>query len=249
MLYHVEGIVIRMKDYKENDKIVTIYSRESGKVSFVAHGVKRVKSRHQGVCQQFTCGLFSFYKTKGLGTLRDAEVITTNYEIRADLDRAAYASYLTELLEMMTEEGQSEPALYHSYFAGLQAIASELDARVILHLFELRLLQQLGYAPQFRYCVTCGAEKGNFVISAKAGGVVCDRCVHQDVAAYPIPLKLRSILYKMQQMDITELGAVELSEQTLAELHKVIRGMINYHIDYPWKSRTFLDQWNAMRSP
>lgn len=246
MLYHVEGLVVRAMDYKESDKIVTVFSREHGKLRFVANGVRKVKSRYGSACQQFTHGHFSFYLNKQLGTLRHAEVIHSFYDVRANLDRAAFAAYVAELLDVMTHDAEPNQRLFESFHAGLSAIAGDREPRVIVLLFELALLTAQGYAPQWRTCVQCGIQKSSFKVSAATGGVLCASCAPIDPQARPISLNVRRLLYAMQQMEVTQLGDVELSEQTLLELERVTRGFMDYHIDYPWKSRAFLDQWRTL---
>jgi DNA repair protein RecO (recombination protein O) len=232
-------------DYKESDKIVTILTREYGKVRFVAKGVKKVKSKHGASCQLFTHGDFSYYLTKGLGTLRHAELVHSFYEIRANLDLASYAAYLNEIIEIMSENEHPEAWIYDSYLAALYALEKGTSAKVILHIFELALLRVLGYSPQWNGCVHCQQNKGPFVVSAKAGGVVCDVCMHYDETAITISETNRRLLHTMQNMTISQLGVIELSEQTLADIKRIIRYFIDYHIEYPWKSRRFLDQWHA----
>lgn len=245
MLHHVEGIVIRTMDYKEADRIVTIYARELGKISFVAKGVRKVKSRYGAACQLFTYGQFSIYLTRQLGTLRHAEISNSFHTLRVDLDLIAYAGYLTELLDLMTLERTPDESLFASYLAGLVALEERRTARIIIHIFELKMLQESGYAPQFRTCVLCAANQSEkpFVLSPKAGGVVCDRCLHHDPAARIISQTARRLLSTMQQMDIEQLGTVDLKAETMHELHRLLRDFINYHIEHRWKARTFLDEW------
>ena len=246
MLYHVDGIVLRTMDFKESDKIVTLFTRDQGKVAFVAKGVRKVKSKYGAACQLFTHGEFSFYMNQQLGTLRHAEITHSFHELRADLDRAAYAAYLNELIDWMTPEKTPDEALFESYVRALDAIESGLHAAIVLHIFELKMLQETGYAPQLQQCVVCRADKGKFVLSAKAGGVVCANCTHADPTAKPLAENIRRLLFTLQQIEVQQLGDVNLSEETRLVLFRSLRYFIDYHIEHRWKSRTFLDQWLSL---
>ncbi|MGE0992705.1 DNA repair protein RecO, partial [Bacillus sp. GMa5/2] len=77
MFQKVEGIVIRTTDYGETNKIVTIFSRELGKISAMARGAKKPKSRLASVSQLMTHGHFLIQMGSGLGTLQQGEIIST----------------------------------------------------------------------------------------------------------------------------------------------------------------------------
>ncbi|TKI95195.1 DNA repair protein RecO, partial [Bacillus wiedmannii] len=104
MFQKVEGIVIRTTDYGETNKIVTIFSRELGKVSAMARGAKKPKSRLASVSQLMTHGNFLIQMGSGLGTLQQGEIISTMKEIREDIFLTAYASFIVELTDKATED-------------------------------------------------------------------------------------------------------------------------------------------------
>ncbi|PAM94754.1 DNA repair protein RecO, partial [Flavobacterium sp. IR1] len=91
MMQKVEAIVIRTNDYGESNKIVTLFTRESGKVGVMARGAKKPKSRLAAISQLFIHGLYLFQKSNGLGTLNQAEMIHSYKEVRNDLFLASYA--------------------------------------------------------------------------------------------------------------------------------------------------------------
>ena len=99
----VEGIVIRTTDYGETNKIVTIFSRELGKVSAMARGQKTEKPISICVAINDTCH-FLIQMGSGLGTLQQGEIISTMKEIREDIFLTAYASFIVELTDKATED-------------------------------------------------------------------------------------------------------------------------------------------------
>src|SRR5690625_1197547 len=112
MLETIEGIVIKSQNYGETHKIITIYSHENGKLSAICRGANRPRSRFSSVTQLFIKGRFLVYLSKGLSTIQQGEVVFSNRHIREDIIKTAYASYVVELIDKLTEEKRKDPFLY-----------------------------------------------------------------------------------------------------------------------------------------
>jgi len=112
MLQKCEGIVIRTTDYGENNKIVTLYTREFGKVGVMARGAKKPSSRLAAVTQLFTYGHFLFQASSGLGGLQQGEMISSMRSIREDLFLTAHASFMVDLTDKVTEDKKTNPFLF-----------------------------------------------------------------------------------------------------------------------------------------
>ena len=91
-----EGIILRSIPYGESNKIVTLYSREAGKLTAMARGAKKPASRLASITQPFTHGSFLIRTGRGMGTLEQGEPIDSMRHIREDLEATAYASYIVE---------------------------------------------------------------------------------------------------------------------------------------------------------
>ena len=97
MITKVEGIIVSEVDYKESSKIVNIFTKEHGIIGALARGAKRLKSNLAGVTSKLTYGTFYInYKEKGLSILSEVDIINSFKNIKKDLERISYASYLTE---------------------------------------------------------------------------------------------------------------------------------------------------------
>ena len=109
---NVKALSFVRTDYGETNKIITIYTRELGKVGVMARGAKKPSSRLSSTTQLFTYGNFMFQKSKGLGSLQQGETIDSMREIREDIFLTAYASYIVELLDKSTENMKANPYLF-----------------------------------------------------------------------------------------------------------------------------------------
>ena len=99
MLKKLEGIIVSEVDYKESSKIINIYTKELGIIGCLARGSKRLKSNLSGVSTKFTYGYFHInYKDNGMSTLMEVDIIDNFKNIKKDIEKISYISYITELV-------------------------------------------------------------------------------------------------------------------------------------------------------
>ena len=158
MFQKVEGIVIRTTDYGETNKIVTIYSREFGKVSAMARGAKKPKSRLAAISQLMTHGHFLIQMGSGLGTLQQGEIISSMKEIREDIFLTAYASFIIELTDKATEDKKHNPYLFEMLYQTLHYMCEGVDPEVLSLIYQTKMLPVLGMHPYFDTCAICGRK-------------------------------------------------------------------------------------------
>jgi DNA repair protein RecO (recombination protein O) len=242
MLNKVEGIVIRSLDYGEGHKIISVYTREAGKLSVMARGAKKLKSRHGAVTQLFTYGQFVIYKGSSMGTLNAAEIIDSHHKLREDLMKSAYAAYIAEMTEKMTGDNEPNAMLFEQLLAALKGIEEGKTPAIIAHIMEMKMLGLSGYLPELDQCISCGADDGEMALSIAGGGLLCRACRHRDQQAlFPGPGTLK-LLRLFRHVDLRRLGQVEVKPVTEKQLKQCMRGLVDQHLDARWKSRSFLDQ-------
>jgi DNA repair protein RecO (recombination protein O) len=242
MNFRAEGIVIRSMDYGEGHKIITLFTKDTGKISVMARGAKKLKSRHTSVSQLFTHGEYALFKSSGMASLNQGEVIDSNHRLREDLHLAAYSAYLVEIVDRTMPDEEPNGMVFEQLKAGLTAIESGKDAMIVLHIMEMKMLALSGYLPQLDECVSCGSDQGEMVLSVAQGGILCPDCRFRDAAAMPLSEGTLKLLRLFQRIDLRRLGSIEVKEQTKTQLKLAIRAFIDLHMDVRWKSRNFLDQ-------
>jgi DNA repair protein RecO (recombination protein O) len=241
MLHKAEAVVIRTMDYGEGNKIITLYTKERGKVSVMVRGAKKMKSRHSAITQIFTHGDYTYYKTGQMGNLNHGDIIESHHLLREDIHKTAYAAYIVELIDRVLLDQEGSSFLFEQLAASLQAVEEGKDPQITTHLFEMKMLAFAGYSPVLDKCVSCGAPEAQF-ISAELGGILCALCRNKDPQSVQISIKTLKLLRIFMQMDLRRLGSIEVSAETKSELKRVLRGFIDTHISTYWKSRNFLDQ-------
>ncbi|WHZ56577.1 DNA repair protein RecO [Metabacillus hrfriensis] len=247
MLQKCEGIVIRTNDYGETNKIVTIYTRELGKVGVMARGAKKPNSRLTSSTQLFTYGYFLFQKSSGLGGLQQGETISSMRGIREDIFLTAYASYAAELLDKSTEQNEPNPFLFELFNQTLQLLNEGVDPDVLLYIFEMKIVNVLGLYPQLDSCVNCSSKDGTFHFSIRENGFICHRCFEVDPYRLPISQATAKLLRLFYYFDLERLGKVTVKPETKAELKLVIDSYYSEYSGIFLKSKKFLDQLESLK--
>ncbi|MVO99416.1 MULTISPECIES: DNA repair protein RecO [Paenibacillus] len=243
MLNRVQGIVLRSMDYGEGNKIITLYTRELGKVGVMARGAKKVKSRLGAVTQLFTNGDYVFFRQgQQLASLNSGEIIEPHHKLREDLYKSAYASYLVEMVDRMLGEEDRSLFLFDQLEAGLLAIEQDKDMQIVAHVFELKMLALAGYTPILDRCASCERTDELSAFSVSLGGAACINCRRQDHYAAPVADSTLRLMRLLQQVDLRRIGNVNVKDSTKAQLKHSMRLYMDAHVGIKWKARSFLDQ-------
>jgi DNA repair protein RecO (recombination protein O) len=178
-LEKAEGLIVRGTDWSETSRIVTIWTRELGRVRVLAKGGRRLKSSFESALD-----LLSVYSivllrksSGGLDLLTEARVQRGFPHLRLDLQALYAAYYMAELLSDWTEDYDPHPALYDETLATLAELGGG-NQGMRLARYECVLFAELGYSPHLDACTGCGAvpEGEPLFFSALAGGILCSRC-------------------------------------------------------------------------
>ncbi|MEK4340249.1 DNA repair protein RecO [Brevibacillus sp. FSL L8-0710] len=248
MLVKWEGIVIRSVDYGESSKVVTLFTRERGKVAIMARGAKKAKSRLSAVSQIFTHGYY-LCKTgpgSGMADLSQGEIVDSFRDLRQDLMSTAYAAYIAELLDRLTEDGEGNPFLFQLLHQLFRHLDEGRDPEILCRIFETKMLQVAGITPRLTACANCGEQREPYVISVSQGGLLCPACAAGDAYAIAVTPSVWKLLRLFQVFDLERLGDIEVKPTTRSQLKHVLRSFMDEHLDLRLKSRAFLDQMERM---
>ena len=247
MLQKCEGIVLRTTDYGETNKIVTLYTREWGKIGVMARGAKKPKSRLSAITQPFTYGFFLLQNGRGLGNMQQGEIITPLRAIKEDIFLTAYASYVVELTDKSTDEKKTNPFIFELLYQTLTYLNEGYDPEILKNIYEMKMLPVLGLYPILNQCAICGDKEGLFSFSIREGGIICHRCLTKD----PYHLKVSSATIKLLRIfyffDLHRLGNISVKVETKAELKKVIDTYYNEYSGLFLKTKKFIEQLDQLK--
>ena len=246
-LYTANAIVLRRINFSEVDRIVSLYSRERGKISAIAKGARKPISRLAGATEVLTYGRFQFASGKNLDVLTQVEVKESFPRIHADLSCIAHATYLAELIDRFAEEDDVSPDLFDLLLSALYLLERPNDPEKITHMFELQFMKLLGYEPVLDRCVRCRAHlpEGEIYFSPSFGGTICRECGYLPEDAFPIS---RDAVESMQKLTIAgarEVEQMELSRSATDQIARAMRWYIRYRAERELKSLDFLQTLRA----
>ncbi|MFA9558770.1 DNA repair protein RecO [Evansella sp. AB-rgal1] len=242
MLHKVEGVVIRTNDYGETNKIITIFTRENGKVALMARGAKRPKSRFASSAQIFIYSIFVYQRTSGIGTLNSADVIDSFRDVRNDLKLTAHAAYIVELVDKLSDDNERNPYLFELLYQTLLFLNEELDPDILTRIFETKMLEVAGVKPSLERCSLCGSPMEPFVFSMKHSGVLCSRCKFEDPHHLSVQPNVIKLIRLFQQLDIKRLGNINVKHETKVQLKSILSHYYDEFVGVRLKSKRFLDQ-------
>ena len=178
-LYRDEGVVLRAQKLGEADRIVTLLTRDHGRVRAVAKGVRRTSSRIGARLEPFSHVDVQFYTGRTLDGVTQVETIASyGAALVHDYGRYTAGQAMLETAERLTgEEGHPAVQQYLLLVGGLRAlVAADHDPGLVLDAYLVRSLAVAGWAPSFDSCARCGAPGPHRAFSVSAGGVLCTSC-------------------------------------------------------------------------
>jgi DNA repair protein RecO (recombination protein O) len=185
--YRDDGVVLRTQKLGEADRIITLLTRQNGRVRAVAKGVRRTKSRFGARLEPFTHVDVLIYPGRSLDIITQAEVIRAyGTPLATDYPRYTAGTAMLETAERFTP-AEKEPAIrqFLLLIGGLRALGETRDPRMVLDAYFLRSLSFAGYAPALAECARCGAParapdggvgKPLVAFAVAAGGMTCSGC-------------------------------------------------------------------------
>lgn len=239
-----QGIVIKEVNVGEADKIITILSGEYGKMSAVAKGARRLRSR-LAACTQFLCySSFVLFKGRDLYTVNSCEMIESFSEAGNDLVRLTYAAHMADLIYDTVQENQPAGRSLKLFLNTLHyLIKTNRSPELISKIFELRYLCILGYAPYAKGCINCMNETfEGLSFSFKKCGFICsnENCVSVDPSMYKISPGTARAIYHIVYSSMDKLFSFELSKPILTELSFIVDRFLREMLEKDYTKLRFL---------
>jgi DNA repair protein RecO (recombination protein O) len=193
-LYKIEGIVLRRRNLGEADRLVTVLSRDRGKLTAVARGARRPRSRLGGRLEPCTRFRALMVEGRTLDLISQVEVLDARVAVRADLDRMAAAAVVLELTDRALADRHAHPDVYRLLGSALDLVGSGQE-RLSWLWYAARLLVATGHRPWVVRCIGCGRRlTGAVAWSVALGGGLHERCRVRDARASPLPPAAMALL-------------------------------------------------------
>lgn len=248
----VEGIVLHHSDFGEADRLLTIFTRELGKIRAIAKGVRKPRSRKAGHIEPFSRAVLQLARGRDLFILTQAEAIQSHASLKEDLVLLGYASYVIELLTSFTFEGEENQDLFRLVKNALNRLDSGEDPNLVTHYYEIRLLDLVGYRPKLFACAQCEAviKAEDQYFSAAQGGVLCPKCGRSMPGSRLISVDALRFLRHFQRSSYKEASRANIKPVIYAEIDQIIHFYVTHILEKKLNSPSFLSRMiRERRSP
>jgi DNA repair protein RecO (recombination protein O) len=241
------AIVLRTVDYGESDRVVTLLSRERGKVSAFARGARASRKRFGGALEPFTL-LTAEVRVRGSSELLGLDtthVLRGHGGIRGDLARIACAAYAAELARELVRDHERHDDLFELLSGYLELLDAAPATPAALRAFELGALGATGLAPRLDACARCGGPlqgAGPLRFDPGQGGLLCERCAHTAAAAPLLSRGAVEALARLQAGSLAAAGAEPLDPPIGRELRGALGAFVVHHLGRTLAARRFLDE-------
>ncbi|HEY3968186.1 MAG TPA: DNA repair protein RecO [Planctomycetaceae bacterium] len=183
------AIVIRQADFSESSRVVTMYTRDFGKVAALAKGAKRLKGPFEAALDLLAiCEVVFIRKSSsGLDILTEAKLRQRFKPKAGDLGSLYAGYYIAELLDSLNEEYDPHPVLFDEAVLALERLAADSPLDVSVLRFELVILREIGQLPAFDACAYCGEPVGSaarYGYQASQGTLICQNCFGEETPRY-----------------------------------------------------------------
>jgi len=236
------AIILQRRPYRESDILITAYTLNFGKVSLVARGAKKLQSKMAGHLEPLTRADLMIVAGRGFDYVGGAVGLEAYVGIRRDLNKLYYAGRALGVFDHLVREDQTDSRLFSLLSDWLHLLNIEtgdftrMRGELFYGIFAWRFLSELGYAPQLRQCLRCGAElKPGNRFDLSSGGVLCADCYLTDKSTetgrelLPISDNAVKIMRFIIDRDPEEALKLKVSARDTKELLLLIDKFIVYH--------------------
>lgn len=176
MLYKTDALVLRAADYGENDKIITLFSLQYGKISAALKGVKKAGAKLKFAAQPFCFAEFVLAKKEEHNTVTSASLTDGFYPLREDIGKFYAAASLAGICDSVLYDGIVNEELFLRAVNALREMCEGDEAESLISFF-LKALELSGYMLSLGSCAGCGAElSGRIFFDLESGCFYCGEC-------------------------------------------------------------------------
>lgn len=241
MYLKIQGLVLRVTDYNDHDSLLTLLTREHGKLTAKARGLRRKNSPLTAQCQLLAFAEFTLFEYRGMYTINEASSIELFHELRRDLTKLSLGTYFAQAAEVICQEDLPNPELQSLVLNCLFALSklNQPEAKVKA-VFELRAACIAGYYPDLSGCHACGNEwPDRFDLSA--GRLECSGCRSFDSDGIRMPLDaglLQAMRY-ITECDSRKLFAFRLPEEAMDRLTSITEAYLTTQLERGFSTLDF----------
>jgi DNA repair protein RecO (recombination protein O) len=242
MIVTTEAVVLKSMKYRETSRIVTLYSQKFGKFSLVAKGARERSNRFGSALNAMSRVQAVVYKkeNRDLQLLSQCDALDSFRHISEDMERLATGMSVVELVDAVTHAEEGNAPLYELLVHTLHTInTAPRNVVNALYAFEVRLLDIMGFRPNFLTCFHCGSAidettvgKTGAELKVSYGGILCSSCSSRGMGVDAVSAGSLKMLQQLQiASDPASVTRVTMSAQIRNEVAATMRRCLQSHIE------------------
>jgi len=243
-----EAVVLKTHDFQETSKIVSLYSKEAGRLQLIAKGVRSSKSKFGALLDglNYLRIVYYFKETRELQLLSNAELIKAFSHLRDDLERFSYASIVVEIIYRTQLVGEKNPRLFYTIISSFEGINDSENYQNYFNAFLIRFIEISGFHPKLRRCLNCGQPpEGNYVyFNFDRGGYFCGKCNESQSSGFRLSVDGLKFILALRDYSWQNIGKITVSKKILLEIENFLLYYLKVHFD----GLTTLRSVNFLRS-
>jgi DNA repair protein RecO (recombination protein O) len=245
-LFNADGIILKSIKLNESDKIVTIFTRQLGKIRAIAKGARKTKSQFGSSLESLTQIRFLAFRGKSLNTISQTEIEYSFFPKSKDLMRYGAAIQCAEIIDKITEEEDPNEMVYNIFSDTLILLNDEENIALLFSSFQWKLFSIMGYQPELNKCADCNClikDSKDYIFDIAKGGVVCKSCQNENdyyqvlLSSYCLKL-LKRIIYA----DLSVIHNKKVSKSALIELIEATSKYMSYHFEIENRTKQFMEK-------
>ena len=249
--YRTEALVLKTSPLGEAGSIVTLYSRDVGKLRAAVRGVRKSTSKLGGHLQPLSRVALSLAsaRNQGMDTVTQAQMLEGFASLKNSLEGVSRGIYVAELVDGFGAEGSASPQLYALACDTLRTLDRSPEEELALRCFELHILRCSGFMPHLYRCVECGSglSPGEHLFSPEMGGTMCLRCTPTGARVMSLSVQALKVLRYFDRAVRVEPVGLRVSNGLAAELKGLLSATLDYWLDREIRSKKFIEHLG--RSP
>lgn len=181
MYLNTIALVLRISDYNDRDALLTLLTRDHGKLTAKARGLRRKNSPLAAPCQLLALCEVTLFEYRGMYTVNEARSIELFTPLRKDLVKLSLGSYFAQVSEVISQEDVPNRELQSLVLNCLYALSvMDLCVEQVKSVFELRIACIAGYTPDLYGC-HCNTDTQPYYFDLSGGCLLCEQCKNRNV--------------------------------------------------------------------
>jgi len=233
--YFTQGLILRHNNFREADRMVSIYTQDRGLVNVMARGSRKINSKLAGNLEPFTLAEFMIVNGKRYDTVASSEVIDIYKNIKGDLVKTKLAIYFSNIFLSNMKELQKDNNLYEfilEIFNNVKNldIKNKKNLNWLVWYFIWSYIKLSGYQPEVYKCLVCKKDikPNDTFINYKKGGLVCNVCAKNNNELNQVSVNFIKIVRNILKHDLEKLLNINIDDVSAKELVKHTKKYYSY---------------------